>query len=294
MRKMAQQRLDVVLATATRLTGPDVDDAPLRGALAAAGLRADTLAWDDPAVDWSATALCLLRSTWNYVHNLDAFLAWTERCAVATQLWNPPPIVRWNSHKSYLLDLQARGLPVVPTRLVRCGARLDVRETLGVWPAAVIKPAVGAGSFETIRISGDDLAASQAYADRLTGQGDVLAQPYIRSVADYGERALVWVDGELTHAVRKNARFAGDPLGITPVGIADDEAALALRVLAAIPGPLMYARVDLVRDEDGRPRLMELELIEPSLWFEHGPRALTRFVEGAARLARSPRVSRTA
>jgi len=152
-------RLDVVLATATELSDPDVDDAPLRGALAAAGLRADTLAWDDPTVDWSAAAVCFLRSTWNYWGKHDAFLAWTERCAAATRLWNPPSVVRWNIHKSYLLELESRGVPVVPTRLVRRGDRLDVRELLRTWPTAVMKPAIGAGSFGALRVQADDLAA---------------------------------------------------------------------------------------------------------------------------------------
>ena len=116
----------------------------------------------------------------------------------------------------------------------------------------------------------------------------MLVQPYQPAVETTGERCLVWLDGAYTHAVRKTARFLGDEerVGNQAVPIAPDERALAERVLAAAPGPLLYARVDLVRDGDGRPRLMELELIEPSLFFDQAPGSAERLARGiAGRLA---------
>jgi hypothetical protein len=113
----------------------------------------------------------------------------------------------------------------------------------------------------------------------------MLVQRYEPAVEGYGERSLIWIDGALTHAVRKNARFAADQENVsnTSVPIADDERALAERVLAAAPQPLLYARIDIVRDPEGQPRLMELELIEPSLFFAQHPPAVARMAAAIAR-----------
>ena len=275
---------DVLIATATQLPRADEDEAPLIAALAAAGVRAQARAWDDPAVDWAGARACLIRSTWNYVRHYAAFLDWAARCAVATALWNPLPVVRWNSHKRYLIELAQAGLPVVPTRLAARGVAADLAVLADGWaePEIVIKPAVSAGSFRTVRVARDDLARGQAHLDAVLADHDALVQPFQRSVADYGERALVWIDGALTHAVRKSPRFAGDPQRVSDaVDIAPDEARVAREILSSIETrlpPLMYARVDLARDQDGHPCLMELELIEPSLFLIRSPAAMARLV----------------
>jgi glutathione synthase/RimK-type ligase-like ATP-grasp enzyme len=253
----------------------------LLAALAAAGVRAEVRAWDDPGADWASARACLLRSTWNYVRHYPEFLAWIDRCAAGTRLWNPAPVVRWNSHKGYLTELGARGLPVVPTRLVRRGERARLEALAADWPALVVKPAVGAGSFQALRVSRAELARGQAHLDANLPERDMLVQPYFPGVEAHGERALVWIDGAFTHEVRKSPRFAGDGADISaalPVGA--EEQAVAEQILAAAPGPLLYARVDLVRDGDGRPHLMELELVEPSLFID-------RFAPGARRLAQA-------
>lgn len=280
----------MILATASRLPRADEDDHPLRAALAARGLSAETRAWDDPLVDWGAARACVIRSTWNYVRHHDAFLGWADRCAAVTRLWNPSAIVRWNSHKRYLLELAEAGLSVVPTRLVTRGDDPRLAAHLGAagWDTMVIKPAVSAGSFATVRVARGDVAtAGQAHLDALLAAGqDVLVQPFLSSVDGYGERALVWIDGALTHAVRKSPRFAGDPQRISEaVPIAPDESVLAEAILAvAAREPLLYDRVDLARDERGRPCLMELELIEPSLFLDRAPAALERLAAAIQRL----------
>jgi glutathione synthase/RimK-type ligase-like ATP-grasp enzyme len=282
--------MDVLLATASTLPRPDEDDPPLRAALAKLGLSAETRAWDDPAVDWSQARVCVIRSTWNYVRHHARFLEWVEGCAAATRLWNPAAIVRWNSHKRYLLELAEAGLPVVPTRLVPAGGAADLAQLAGASTEVVIKPAVSAGSLGTRRIVRADFAAAgQAHLDGLLAGGhDVLVQPFLSSVESYGERALIWIDGALTHAVRKSVRFAGDQqrISVEAVAIAPDEAALAESILAAVVRqPLLYARVDLARDERGRPCVMELELIEPSLFLDRSPVALARLAAAIQRLA---------
>lgn len=266
-----------------------MDTPPLLSALRAAGLSADVLAWDDPRADFASARLVLLRATWNYPERPADFLAWIERTAARSRVLNPPAVVRWNVHKGYLLDLAARGVPIVPTHLVRRGEATPLAEVMGAqdWTQVVVKPAVSAGSRHTERFDRTDLHRGEAHLRALARDGDVLVQPYLTAVEDYGERSLVCIDGELTHAVRKSRRFLGDPESVSEaVPIAPDELELARAALAAIgpaDGPLLYARVDTIRDAGGRPRVMELELVEPSLFFPRAPAALDRYVRAVRR-----------
>jgi O-ureido-D-serine cyclo-ligase len=276
------------VATCAVLPEPDPDAAPLAAALAAAGIAAEWVAWDDPAADWDAPIPTLLRSTWSYALALDAFLAWLARTAAAAPLWNPLAVCRENVHKRYLIELAARGVPVVPTTLVERGpldeaaaARL-VAAAAGGAARAVVKPAVGAASLDAARFATGDPAAA-AHLARLAARGAALVQPYLESVERYGERSLVWIDGELSHAIRKAPRFSGDAERVDgPFPIADDERAVARAALAPYPD-LLYGRVDVARDAAGQPRVMELELVEPSLFFARGPGSVERFTAGLAR-----------
>jgi hypothetical protein len=269
------------VATCQVLPEPDIDEAPLAAALAGAGIDAQLLGWDDPAADWDAPIPTLLRSTWNYPRRIDAFLAWIDRIGAAAAVINPPDVIRANVHKRYLLELAARGVPVVPTTLVGHGEAPD--------PAAlatgriVIKPEVGAGSFDTHVFDARDPAAARHLA-YLTSRGAALVQPYIDSVDAHGERSLVWIDGELTHAIRKTPRFADDVERVDgPFPIEDVEREVALAALAPYAARILYGRVDMARDPARRPMVMELELVEPSLFFPLHPPALDRFIAGLRR-----------
>lgn len=275
--------MDVALASCRVLPEPDDDEGLLLRALRAAGLYAEVLAWDDPGAPFAEARVTLLRATWNYPDNPEGFLGWAERTARVSLLRNPLAIVRWNLHKSYLLDLERAGVPVVPTLLARRGEAAPLARLVEApgWRDVVVKPAVSAASRKTLRASPGD---AEAHFRALAREGDVLVQPYLPSVEGYGERALVWIDGRVTHAVRKSRRFAGDVESVAPAGpLPADEVELAERAIAAIPldlrrEALLYARVDMARDADGSPRVMELELIEPSLFFRESEEALARFV----------------
>jgi hypothetical protein len=281
--------IDVALASCVTLPEPDADLAPLVGALRAAGITTEVLAWDDPDADFASARMTVIRSTWNYAERPADFLAWVDRVSARSTLWNRRETVRWNAHKSYLLDLEARGIPVVPTHVVRRGEATtlaELRRERG-WSDLVVKPAVSGGSRATIRVSAvtsDGLARGERHLRALAAREDVLVQPYQSSVEGHGERAIVWIDGEATHAVRKTPRFLGDPESVSAaVRIEADEADLARRAIAAAPGPLLYARIDVARGEGGLPRVMELELIEPSLFFAQAPAALERYVAAVAK-----------
>lgn len=281
------ERYDVHLAIAAQLDEPDHDRAPLDAALEAAGIRFRWVVWTDPAVDWSAAPVCYPRTTWDYPRRHTEFLAWARRVETVSNLRNPAHILAWNTHKRYLLDLAERGLPVVPTELVERGATRtldEVCEERG-WHRIVFKPAVSVASWETrVATLGDQHA--NAHWGRLVAERDMLVQPFIRAVDERGERCCITIDGELTHVIRKEPRFAGGHESVTgPYEASAAELEVVRAALDAVGEPLDYGRVDLVEDEHGQPMIAELELVEPSLFFRFGPHALERFVALVARRA---------
>lgn len=259
--------------------------------------------WDDPGVDWAGFTLVVVRSVWDYPRRRDELLDWAERVAALVPLANPPHILRWNSDKRYLLDLARRGVPVVPTAIAAPGERL-------AWPdgEVVVKPAVSAGSIDTDRYPEARRAEAEAHVARLHAGGRAaMVQPYLRAVESRGEIALVHVEGAMVHTVRKGpmlmpglATVAGLFVeeDIRPAVAGDAERRIAERALAAIPGldaPLLYARVDVVFTDGGEPLLLELELVEPSLFLAHAPgvadtlaRAIARRVSRRGVPSRSP------
>lgn len=276
----------LALITARAARALDEDLPPLCAELAARGIAHEVVDWDDAAVDWRRYRLALLRSTWDYIDRYAEFSAWIGRVATLTRLLNAPEVVRWNTHKGYLLELAARGVPIVPTTLLRPGDAIG----LPALAELVVKPAIGAGSRAARRFR-DDPAGARAHAAALLDEGrDVLVQPYLARVDEAGETALLYFGGRYSHAIRKgpllppnagatNHLFAPEQIVAREPGA--DERALAEEVLAAVPfpGSLAYARVDLLRAADGSPVLLELELTEPSLFFAHAPGSVARFVD---------------
>ena len=278
--------IDVALVTCVNLPEPDVDAEILCRALEAGGVEARTRAWDDPAVSWSDARIAVLRSCWNYPRHVDRFLAWAEQTASVTTLWNPVEVVRWNAHKSYLLGLERAGVPVTPTVLVPRGSDLGLDAVLAGrgWDRAVVKPAVSAASWQTMRVDRDNRDEGERHLRELTRARDALVQPYLQSIEGHGERALVWIDGALTHAVRKSPRFADEAESVSEaMAIAAPEAEVAERAVAAVGRPLLYGRIDVTALPDGSPCVMELELIEPSLFLRQCPDACERFVRAVRR-----------
>lgn len=293
-------RKRIAIITCDQLPEPDPDEAPLLDALRAAGMEPHMLAWDAPPAPQitpkhgnpSDYDLCVIRSSWNYYHDPDAFLAWIDTCAAQSTLLNTAPVVKWNIHKRYLRDLDRAALPIVPTEFVEKGRRAsftDIMRTRG-WTDAVIKPCISAASFNTRRFSLDQSNAAQRFLDERTQTADAMLQPYMRSVDAAGERSIMWIasegNGGVTHAIRKNPRFAGQDESVSAsLPVIDAERALFNRVLAALPfnpSDLLYARLDLMPDDTGAQRISELELIEPSLFLLQEPRALAALVDAIA------------
>lgn len=267
------------------LTAAGADDAdlpPLVEAFALRGVRAEACRWD-AAHDWSAFDAAVIRSTWDYTARLAEFLAAIGRIDQQTRLYNSGSLVRWNVDKAYLIDIAAAGLAVIPTQ------RFVPQQSLQLsWPIDrdfVLKPAVGAGARGARKFAaGSDPTEIQAHARALWAEGTaVLVQPYLAQVEQRGERALVYVDGRYSHSLTKQAllrhglaeqRGLYAPEQISAATPSAAELRLAEAVLSWVSERYqraLYARVDLIADDDGAPRLLELELIEPSMFYAHAP-----------------------
>jgi glutathione synthase/RimK-type ligase-like ATP-grasp enzyme len=267
--------------------GKDADLPVLLAALRAAGAEADGVFWDDAGVEWGGYDLAVLRSTWDYSWRVAEFVAWAEKCAEVTRLANPADVVRWNTDKRYLGELAAAGVPVVPTRYLAPGDPADLPED----HEYVVKPTSGAGARYAARYTPGQHEAAVRHLERMHAEGlTAMVQPYMRSIDAGGERAVQFFGGRLLHASRKRAvlapgtAFDADKVahpGLEPWTPTPAELSVAERALAAVPGApeLLYARVDLVAGEDGRPRVMELELVEPNLFLFLHPESVAPVVE---------------
>lgn len=274
--------MNIALVNCVTLPEHDPDEAPLLAALRAAGHTAATAAWDDPHADWSSFDAAVLRATWNYHRRIGEFRDWLARVHARTRLINPYETVLWNLHKRYLTDLEARRIPIVPTAWADRGTSPDLDSLRGrhAWDKVVIKPAVSGGSRETRVFDlrhGD--AEARAFLEASAAREDTMVQRYMPSVERGGEVCVVCLGGRVSHAIKKNPRFAGQHESVTTHPVGDDERRFAQAVLEVCPVPAAYARVDLMRGDQNEIMLSELELIEPSLFFEHGPGSAARFVE---------------
>jgi glutathione synthase/RimK-type ligase-like ATP-grasp enzyme len=288
----------IALVSCSNLPTWEIDDLPLQAALRARGAEVLVPSWDDPAFAWERVDAAVLRTTWDYVPRYPEFVRFVEAVAQRTRLFNPPALVRWNLDKRYLRELEAAGAPLAPTAWIGPHEAADVARRLGEGAPriAFLKPAVGASASGTLRFATDaaGIAAAERHAAEHPCPAGYLLQPYLAKVETEGERSLIYFAGEFSHAVRKVPR-AGDYRVQDDYGASDfphvptaAEREAAARALAALPTktPPLYARVDLLSDDAGRPVLAEVELVEPSLFFRHDASAPERFARAVLAAAR--------
>jgi len=281
----------IALVTARAARDLDEDLAPLFATLSGAGAAVRVVEWDDAEINWSQFDLALLRSTWDYSVRLPEFLDWAERVSKSTRLVNPAPVVRWNTDKHYLAELLQADVRTVPSAFVEPGesASRAMNEFLVQHAASefVVKPAISSGSRDAQRYGRRQLDIAKLHIRRLQDANrSVVLQPYLERVDAEGETALIYFDGRFSHAIRKGplllrgeastrALFAAEQ--ISPRVPRLDELRTGERALAAIPfATPLYARVDLIRDADGTPRVLELELTEPSLFLTYAAGSVER------------------
>jgi len=280
----------VALATCAALPHLDVEDAPLVPALRAAGIDGVPLTWNDPSVPWADYDLVVVRTTWDYPNKIDAFVAWIDRVAAVRTLWNPAPLIRWNTDKEYLRALAERGVPTVPTRWFRRGETADLARVLAEegWDEAVLKPVVSAGARRTRLVRSDSLAEGARFLAEQLSQRAMMIQPYVTEVSSVGELSLLYFNGTFSHAVRKipasgdfrvQTEHGGRVLSVSPTAA---ELAAGQRVLDATGSDTLYARIDLLPRADGQLQLLELEVTEPSMFLNWDPAAPARFASAIA------------
>jgi hypothetical protein len=276
---------NVALATSAKFASLSEDDRLLLDPLVSRGLSAQAAVWSDPDVDWSSYDAVILRSCWDYHLRLAEFLSWVSALKSArVSVWNPQVMIRWNANKTYLRDLEGKGIPVIPTFWP--DAHVSLRDKLYEfgWTKAVVKPRVSATAHRTRLVSVEDVDNAQSALDDLLRDVGGMVQKFMDTVQTRGEWSLIFFAGEFSHAVIKTPkagdfRVQHDFGGLEQRAEPPDFVLQAARsVIAAADGVPLYARVDGVED-DGSFLLMELELIEPSLFLAFSPNAPGRFAD---------------
>lgn len=278
----------IALATSEKFASLTDDDRLLMEPLRALGVSAEAAVWDGSSVEWKQYNAVILRSCWDYHLRLPEFLAWVTGLEKAgVPVWNPPGTIRWNADKSYLRNLERRGVPIVPTLWPEAGMDLrDALRSLG-WERAVIKPRVSATAHRTCLISANGAHSAQPLVDELIRGPGVMVQQFMDSIQTRGEWSLVFFAGQFSHAVVKTPK-AGDFRVQHDFGGAERAAEApsavreaATRAIAALEDIPLYARVDGV-ESGGQFLLMELELIEPALFLGFAAHAPHRFAKTVA------------
>lgn len=288
---------DVVVLTDDRYVNPTkrseyienvlLEDQLVLDALKNQGLNATKKSWSDPKFDWKQTKYVLFRTTWDYAERFTEFSDWLIKVSTKTKLINPYTLLVWNLDKHYLKDLKQAGVNVVETYFMEFGdtrSLSQIHEKLG-WTKTVLKPVVSASAKDTFKLDSTNISLHENRFKELIQSESMMLQPFQESVVERGELSLMVIGGEYTHAVLKVAKpgdfrvqddFGGTVHEYQPT---QEEIALALAAVKACDPEPLYARVDIVNDNEGKPAIIELELVEPELWFRRNEEAAERLAE---------------
>ena len=274
--------MNVALVSCTTLPDWEVDDKPLVKALEQKGAKVHCPSWTN-SIDWNQFDVSVIRTTWDYHQQKVGFVNW---CKTVPRLFNNAAIVEWNTHKSYLRELEQYGTTIAPTIWINENEKVDILQLVNQFDSlrGFIKPQVGACASDTLRFSMDELEDAQKFLDDNLHQ-DMMLQPYLESVETEGELTAIFIDGEFTHGVQKipvkgDYRVQDDFGAIDmPYSFTDEEIATMEQTLLSVPNheDLLYARFDYLRDNCGILVLNELELVEPSLFFRHCHESAEKF-----------------
>lgn len=285
------KKYDVVLLTEGKYINPQevdwytdqvlTEDAMVTEALQKLGIHTVKKDWSDPDFDWSQTRFALFRTTWDYFHRFEEFDTWLKKVATQTRLINPVELIQWNMDKHYLLDLERKGIPVVPSFFIEKGSTQTLESLLDHtgWNEVVLKPAISGAGRHTYRIEQETVHEHEPVFRNLVENESMLIQPFQKQIMDKGEVSHIVIDGDHTHAVLKKAKEGDyrvqDDWGGTVHNYkaSPDEIAFAEMVVRSCDPVPAYARVDVVWDNADQLALGELELVEPELWFRKNPPA---------------------
>lgn len=279
--------ISVAFLSTERLEGFFVYDQLTYPPLRERGIEVEAVPWRATEVDWERFAAVVVRSTWDYQDEPAAFLEALERIdRSSARLFNPLATMKWNLDKSYLGDLAARGVAIVPTAFedeLRAGELARAFDRFGV-DELVVKPRVSANADRTFRLHRDDPGCQRTALEELRGR-PALVQPFMSAIVDEGEYSLFYFGGRYSHAILKTPadgdfrvqeEHGGRLRAIRPQ---PELLQRARSAMDSLPGPTLYARLDFVREPAGDLLLMEAELIEPSLYFQLDQEAPKRFAD---------------
>ncbi|MDR9419860.1 RimK family alpha-L-glutamate ligase [Gracilimonas sp.] len=282
---------DITLLTESRYVSPAnpnqyvrnllKEDRLVKEALEAKGLKVCRKDWADEEFDWSKTRNILFRTNWDYFDRYEEFTEWLQSVSLKTNFINSIELVSWNSDKHYLADLSKKGIRIISTRYLPLNSHLDIEElkNLTGWENMVIKPTVGGAGRHTYKITPKNIGEMSMKLAPLMKREDFMIQPFQYSVAEVGEVSMMIFGNEFSHAVLKKAkpgdfRVQDDHGGtVHHYEPTQEEIEFALSAVEACPSLPAYARVDIIRDNDGVLAVSELEIIEPELWFRFKPEA---------------------
>lgn len=295
-------KYDVTILTARPYVNPETvtpyinnvltEDRLVQEALEARGLKVHRTNWDNPDFDWTTTRAALIRTTWDYFERAAEFNAWLNRIEPLTQLINPIETIRWNMDKHYLLDLQAKGVHIVPTVVMETGDTRSLQQVVtdSGWQQAILKPAVSGAARHTYKLTPENIAAHEAIYRQLIAEEAMLLQPYMHHITSKGEVSHMVLGGRYSHSILKLAksgdfRVQDDHGGTSQPYQASVEETQLAEVITATVHPLpVQARVDLLWDNNNQLALAELELLEPELWFRFNPTGADLLADAVVRV----------
>jgi len=282
---------DVVILTDYRYVNPEktdwytdhvlLEDQLLQTALEDKGLKVCKKDWADSNFDWTTTKYAIFRTTWDYFDRFEEFFDWLEKTKNKTTFINSAEIILWNIDKHYLQDLAKNNINIAPTLFVEKGDEITLHQLFEKtkWREVVIKPAISGVALHTYRITPSNCSEFEDLFQQLIQKECMLFQEFLENIISNGEISLIMIGGKFTHAVKKIAKkgdfrvqddHGGKVEKYTPN---KEEITFAENCLKASPYTPVYARVDIVYDNNNQPSLSELELIEPELWFRNYPKA---------------------
>lgn len=293
---------DIIILTDNRYVSPtkiDIymqnvldEDNYVKNALENLGLTVGRLAWDDKNFDWNTTKFILFRTTWDYFDRFAEFTQWLDKVSHQTKLLNSENIIRWNIDKHYLLDLKQKGIHIIPTVYIEQNTitTLKILHQKNNWKETILKPCVSGGARHTYKLNLTNHEAHENIFQELIKNEAMMLQPFQNSIVEKGELSLMIMNGKFTHAVLKKAKkgdfrvqddFGGTVYKYTPT---PQEILFAENTVKACIEKPFYARVDITTDNNDKLALVELELIEPELWFRNYPKAANYLAEGIKEL----------
>lgn len=250
------------------------------------GFSITSAPWDDKKIMWDKFEYVILRSCWDYHERIDEFYEWLDKLErLRVKVWNPLPSIRWNSNKKYLLDLEKKDIPIVPTTIINKNSTLTVESLFSTVNTheIVIKPTVGASAYEIFRVKDTAINVGQEKIDRLLSKSDIIVQPLMKEVINQGEYSFMFFNKKFSHTMLRSPKKGDFRTNYHEGGIetkaqpSDNLIAQATHIVSGIDSPLLYARVDAI-DCNGKLTLMELELIEPHLFFDQDSKSPDLFV----------------